>query len=79
VRLDGERGAGDRSKRAQAAPLAASSGCALMAMFDVPEGWCVQAFRFTLDPTESRHARWRGISVPGAGIQLGRGHLESRY
>jgi putative transposase len=22
-----------------------------MAKFDVPEGWCVQAFRFTLDPT----------------------------
>jgi len=25
-----------------------------MAMFDVPEGWCVQAFRFTLDPTEEQ-------------------------
>jgi putative transposase len=25
-----------------------------MAKFDVPEGWCVQAFRFTLDPTEDQ-------------------------
>lgn len=32
-----------------------------MARFEVPEGWCVQAFRFTLDPTEDQAARWRGI------------------
>lgn len=25
-----------------------------MARFEVPEGWCVQAFRFTLDPTEDQ-------------------------
>ena len=25
-----------------------------MANFDVPDGWCVQAFRFTLDPTEDQ-------------------------
>jgi putative transposase len=25
-----------------------------MAKFDVPDGWCVQAFRFTLDPTEDQ-------------------------
>jgi transposase len=25
-----------------------------MATFEVPEGWCVQAFRFTLDPTEEQ-------------------------
>ena len=25
-----------------------------MAKFEVPEGWCVQAFRFTLDPTEDQ-------------------------
>ncbi|MDT5357388.1 MAG: putative transposase [Mycobacterium sp.] len=25
-----------------------------MGKFDVPEGWCVQAFRFTLDPTEDQ-------------------------
>lgn len=25
-----------------------------MARFEVPEGWCVQAFRFTLDPSESQ-------------------------
>jgi hypothetical protein len=25
-----------------------------MAKFDVPEGWCVQAFRFALDPTEDQ-------------------------
>ncbi|MGA9677849.1 MAG: IS607 family element RNA-guided endonuclease TnpB [Mycobacterium sp.] len=25
-----------------------------MARFDVPEGWCVQAFRFTLDPSEEQ-------------------------
>ena len=32
-------------------------GCALMARFDVPEGWRVQAFRFTLDPTEDQARR----------------------
>ncbi|KCT12247.1 transposase [Mycobacterium tuberculosis XTB13-119] len=26
----------------------------MMARFEVPEGWCVQAFRFTLDPTEDQ-------------------------
>jgi len=25
-----------------------------MVRFEVPEGWCVQAFRFTLDPTEEQ-------------------------
>ena len=25
-----------------------------MARFEVPEGWCVQAFRFTLGPTEDQ-------------------------
>lgn len=25
-----------------------------MPRFEVPEGWCVQAFRFTLDPTEDQ-------------------------
>jgi hypothetical protein len=25
-----------------------------MARFEVPDGWCVQAFRFTLDPTEEQ-------------------------
>ncbi|WP_151069138.1 helix-turn-helix domain-containing protein, partial [Mycobacterium tuberculosis] len=25
-----------------------------MARLKVPEGWCVQAFRFTLDPTEDQ-------------------------
>ncbi|MGB9224241.1 IS607 family element RNA-guided endonuclease TnpB, partial [Mycobacterium sp.] len=25
-----------------------------MAKFEVPEGWCVQAFRFTLDPTDDQ-------------------------
>ena len=25
-----------------------------MAKFEVPEGWTVQAFRFTLDPTEDQ-------------------------
>lgn len=25
-----------------------------MPRFEIPEGWCVQAFRFTLDPTEER-------------------------
>ena len=25
-----------------------------MAKFEVPDGWCVQAFRFTLDPTEDQ-------------------------
>jgi putative transposase len=25
-----------------------------MTRFEVPEGWCVQAFRFTLDPTEDQ-------------------------
>ena len=25
-----------------------------MAKFEVPDGWCVQAFRFTLDPTEEQ-------------------------
>ena len=25
-----------------------------MARFEVPDGWCVQAFRFTLDPTEDQ-------------------------
>jgi putative transposase len=25
-----------------------------MAKFEVPEGWCVQAFRFTLDPTKDQ-------------------------
>jgi len=27
-----------------------------MAKFAVPEGWCIQAFRFTLDPTEDQAA-----------------------
>ncbi len=27
-----------------------------MARFEVPEGWTVQAFRFTLDPTEEQAA-----------------------
>ena len=27
-----------------------------MARFDIPEGWAVQAFRFTLDPTEEQAA-----------------------
>ncbi|GAB7144545.1 IS607 family element RNA-guided endonuclease TnpB [Mycobacterium riyadhense] len=27
-----------------------------MARFEVPDGWCVQAFRFTLDPTEAQAA-----------------------
>jgi len=30
------------------------SGVGVMAKFDVPEGSCVQAFRFTLDPTEDQ-------------------------
>ena len=30
------------------------AGCGLMAKFEVPDGWCVQAFRFTLDPTEDQ-------------------------
>ena len=25
-----------------------------MARFEIPDGWCVQAFRFTLDPTEDQ-------------------------
>jgi putative transposase len=25
-----------------------------MATFEIPDGWCVQAFRFTLDPTEDQ-------------------------
>jgi putative transposase len=25
-----------------------------MAKFEVPEGWCVQAFRFSLDPSEDQ-------------------------
>ncbi|MDT5078817.1 MAG: putative transposase [Mycobacterium sp.] len=25
-----------------------------MARFEIPDGWCVQAFRFTLDPTEEQ-------------------------
>ena len=25
-----------------------------MAKFEIPDGWCVQAFRFTLDPTEEQ-------------------------
>jgi putative transposase len=25
-----------------------------MTRFEVPDGWCVQAFRFTLDPTEEQ-------------------------
>jgi hypothetical protein len=28
--------------------------CGLMAKFEVPDGWCVQAFRFTLDPIEGQ-------------------------
>ena len=43
-----------------------------MARFEVSEGWCVQALRFTLDPTEEQ-ARWlEGISVPVAGLITGR-------
>ena len=43
-----------------------------MARFEVSEGWCVQAVRFTLDPTEEQ-ARWlEGISVPVAGLMTGR-------
>ncbi|MBN2872703.1 MAG: IS607 family element transposase accessory protein TnpB, partial [Halothiobacillaceae bacterium] len=26
----------------------------MMARFEIPDGWCVQAFRFTLDPTEEQ-------------------------
>ena len=26
----------------------------MTAAFDIPEGWCVQAFRFTLDPSEDQ-------------------------
>ncbi|AMC51820.1 transposase [Mycobacterium tuberculosis variant bovis BCG] len=37
-----------------------------MAKFEIPEGWMVQAFRFTLDPTAEQAARWHGISVPAA-------------
>jgi len=25
-----------------------------MARFEIPDGWCVQAFRFTLDPTDDQ-------------------------
>ena len=35
-----------------------------MAKFEIPQGWVVQAFRFTLDPTEDQAGRWRGISAP---------------
>jgi hypothetical protein len=33
-----------------------------MARFEVPDGWGVQAFRFTLDPTEEQ-ACWPDILV----------------
>ena len=36
-----------------------------MAKFEVPEGWCVQAFGFTLEPTEDQAGRWQGISARG--------------
>lgn len=40
-----------------------------MAKFEVPDRWCVQAFRFTLDPTEGQArslARKWGVSGSNA-------------
>jgi hypothetical protein len=36
-----------------------------MAKFEIPEGCTVQAFRFTLDPTDDQSRMLHGISVPG--------------
>ena len=52
--LYGQRAGEDRATRALAAVAAARGAVRLMAKFDVPQGWCVQAFRFTLDPTEDQ-------------------------
>lgn len=51
ARLYGKRAAANRAKRAV--------GCGgqlggVMARFETPEGWCVQAFQFTLDPTDEQ-------------------------
>ena len=44
----------NRAKCALAAAATKERGGGLMAKFEVPAGWCVQAFRFTLDPTEDQ-------------------------
>jgi hypothetical protein len=41
----------------------------LMARFEVPDGWCVQAFRFTLDPIEDQ-ARHPAAEQPRDGVQV---------
>ena len=54
ARLDGKRAAANRAKRAAAAAADDEMRGGVMARFEVPEGWMVQAFRFTLDPTEDQ-------------------------
>lgn len=52
-----------------------SRGRLMGTRFEVPEGWCVQAFQFALDPTEGGLRRWhrrRGRRVPElATLQVG--------
>ena len=51
-----------------------------MAKFDVPDGWCVQAFRFTLDPTEDQ--AWslaRHFGARRKAYNWAVAHPESRY
>lgn len=50
-----------------------------MARFEVPEGWCVQAFRFTLDPTEDQARAGAAFRRSPQGLQLGGRYFESRY
>jgi len=47
-----------------------------MPRFEIPDGWCVQAFRFTLDPTEAQAANLARHfdSAPwGGGLRIGVG------
>jgi putative transposase len=53
ARLSGKRAAQNRAK-ARPCRCGRGRGGSLMARFEVPEGWCVQALRFTLDPTEGQ-------------------------
>jgi putative transposase len=54
ARLYSRRAAENRARRALAAAGQRRRRGGLMARFDVPDGWGVQVFRFTLDPTEDQ-------------------------
>ncbi len=56
ARLYGKRATQNRAKRALAPPP--KSRRLPDGEIEIPEGWMVQAFRFTLDPTAERPARW---------------------